>query len=65
MRINFTQHWKKDSILTISDWELNLGEYATMAKLTVHIHNRRLSKFKQEQFPYTEYIMQLGQCKWL
>lgn len=46
----------KDTISTISDWELKFVEYAAMANLT--IHNRCLIKFKQEGAPYIEYIMQ-------
>lgn len=30
------------------NWELNFGEYATMMKLTLNIHNKCLTKFKQE-----------------
>lgn len=52
MRRNFVQHWKKDTTLTASDWVLKLGEYAMMAKLAVYVHNRNLTKCKQELFPY-------------
>lgn len=35
-------------VSSISHWELKLGEYAAITKLTVHVHNKSLTKFKQE-----------------
>lgn len=44
----YTTKGKKTMILTIPDWELKLEEHATLLKLTVSIHIRTLTRFKQE-----------------
>lgn len=53
-RINFAQHWKKDTISITSDWELKLGKCTAIVKITVHLHNRSVTKFKQERIPYKD-----------
>lgn len=63
--INFAQHWKKDTTPTISDWKFKFGKYIAMAKLTTYIQNTTLTKFKQEWFPYIQYIMQQGKHKYI
>lgn len=50
-RINFAQPWKKHTF-SIINWELKLGKYTAVAKITVHLHNRSVTKFKQERIPY-------------
>lgn len=36
----FARNWKNNTIPTVSDWELKLGEFSTMAKLTVYMYTR-------------------------
>lgn len=43
VRINFSQQWKKDTILLMTDWELKFGEYAIMAEL-YHIYTIEVSQ---------------------
>lgn len=56
-RTNLEQHWKKDIAPTISDWEHTIWTISSSCEtnITDHVHNRRLSKFKQELLPYTVY----------
>lgn len=42
----FAQYCKKDTVLTISGWDLKLGEYTAMANATVYIPNRSLKLSK-------------------
>lgn len=42
--------------LKISDWEFKLWECAAMAKLIAYIQNGRVTKFKQERFPFMLYV---------
>lgn len=51
-RTNLAQHWKRGTLSTIQDWKTIIGESATMEKLTAYIHNRSLTKFKQERLFY-------------
>lgn len=37
VRIIFGQHWNKDAIPMINDYEQTFGEYIPMGKLTAHI----------------------------
>lgn len=51
-RINVAQYLKKNIIPIIANWELKLEQYTTVAKLTLCIHNRCLTKFEQKWFPH-------------
>lgn len=65
LRISFSQLWKKDAILMISNWDFKLEECVAKEKLTVNIHSRSLTKFKPEWFPYIQYFMQFVEYKYL
>lgn len=46
-RTNLAQHWKREILPTISDWETKTGESVAMVNLSVYIPSRCLTKFKQ------------------
>lgn len=52
VRTNSVQHWKKDIVPKISPWELKLGEYIAIAKLTIYIHNRNVVNIRKMIFIY-------------
>lgn len=61
-RKNLTQHWKRDALPNISDWETKSEEYTVMAKLTAYIQQENSSQFKKE---WLTYIMQEGKYNYL
>lgn len=36
-RRNLTEHWKRDTLSAIPDWDAKMGKYAAMTKLTISI----------------------------
>lgn len=64
MRINVLQHWKKDTLPTISDWE-QTQRICSKGKINSIYSLQSLTTFKQELLLYMLYVMQQGKLKLL
>lgn len=46
-QLTVAQYWKKDTVLSIPDWDVQLGEVAAVAKSTEFEFRIRKEKFNQ------------------
>lgn len=51
---------KKETLPMIQDLETKIGEKAAMAKLTLYIHNRNVTEFKQKRLLYILHVTWQG-----
>lgn len=47
---------KKETLPMIQDLETKIGEKTAMAKVTLYIHNRNVTEFKQERLLYIPHV---------
>ena len=56
-RILYAQYWKKEHIPTIEEWMFKLLKLAQMAKLTILMKDKNISRFKELWQPLLDYLL--------